>query len=704
MFHRANLRIYLPFRTKYVKTDKDTLKKVPGRFEIYARNLPQTSIRLYMAKKIAKRVGLIKKGLLEATLTPLGTYYDNLMRVRLIEHCLYRLEIEEQVIKVTKENVYYKAPTMKKVDVFRVISNTIAEIIASDRELKEKLTFRERQDLIDPVKIREKCKNLFEPFTGIFIREKPILDEDEIELKKMDVEKLKKWSFFRALSGIRKTKGDKVSLGAYLKTIIPTVHIQAKETVAGRYFYKKNKEVFERDAYAKEFLRKPGDKENPAKIFQKRLNFAIASAKRFALRHLEYLFEFGPANGSPLFGKDKLRAILNLFYFVGIIDKSQVKTLDECIADENIPEELRILPKRTRLLFIKNGIKLNTKKEIIHKDDSYSVSTLKQLKNLLILTEVERQARDNYEFTFVISDLHLQSFRHRDIFELLRLFILIKKLKGTLIINGDFIDSWRIKYLQFILRANSLLFNAMRIFDRVIVVAGNHDRWLNLMKNQKILNENVSIVSSYYDPISRIYAEHGHRFQKANREGSEIGKYVTRIVRELEKTFGQKITNWLELIGMWLLSLEYLFKRLYSRDTWQDAMGGRVFNAVKTIFKERNNVNDPFTEEKPLVINLAHFHFPGVGIAYKRVLEMIEQDKELRGRVIFLLNGSFQNNEGAAGMVTVFAKRRDNPEGQLFISPFLWDYIGGKAIRTLYGEEVDTDEPRWLISDEETPV
>ncbi len=280
-----------------------------------------------------------------------------------------------------------------------------------------------------------------------------------------------------------------------------------------------------------------------------------------------------------------------------------------------------------------------------------------------------------YDITYVISDLHMQDYLHRDIYELLRLFHVIAATGGTLVINGDFLDTWRAGSLVQILKSNKLIFDALSKINRVILIKGNHDEWLSLFNNQKLLLNNVSVVDRF--TAKNLHIEHGNRFDVFNSSVSWIGRLATKAVNVLEKNnyIGPQLLTWTEYVG----------KRILSNKAWAEQKVDRVFNAIKQIYLERDPKEEPYSATNPLNVVLGHFHFPGLYHAYEKVKERIDNDEDLKGKVRFYLTDSWYNSEGYAGQVTVFAKKKDSETGQLLTSSFLWEYIDAMRILTLYG-------------------
>ncbi len=301
--------------------------------------------------------------------------------------------------------------------------------------------------------------------------------------------------------------------------------------------------------------------------------------------------------------------------------------------------------------------------------------TMNETREVFRALECAKEPERPYDLTFIISDLHLQDYVHRDLYELLRLIHVVVSTGGTLIINGDFLDTWRANSLPLIIKNNKILFDALRKVKRVVLIKGNHDGWLELFNGQKVLGENVSVVDRLW--MKDLHIEHGNDFDRFNSEISWLGRLATQAVNVVERNefVGPQALTWIEYVG----------KRFTPDGRWAAQKVDRVFRGIKEVYKRRDPKGDIYTAESPLNIVFGHYHFPGLYNAYEKINKMIESDQELKGRVRFFLTDSWYNSEGYAGQVTVFAKKKERQTGQLLTSTFIWDYIDAKKILTLYG-------------------
>jgi UDP-2,3-diacylglucosamine pyrophosphatase LpxH len=410
----------------------------------------------------------------------------------------------------------------------------------------------------------------------------------------------------------------------------PLTKLAAKDIAAGGYLYDMNKEVFEKRAVdlltPSVYGRIDTTARKVASELDRYLDDQIQAAKECSGRDLWHFFSLGGADRLPLFSElrepDSLASVADL----SELPASEAGQYLEAISEYS-RESTKVAP--------------------------------------------------TFDMTYIISDLHLQDYPHRDTFELLRLIQTVVVTEGTLVINGDFIDDWRAKSLDSIIANNKLIFDALRKVKRLVIVKGNHDSLFESFSGQRLFSENISVVDRFYDSAAGIHIEHGNFYDKFNSEASWIGKMATKAVNGIErnKTVGPQSLAWLEWFG----------RKFRSNDAWKRSKVNRVFKGIKDVYEHRDPDGTIFSREKPLNIVFGHYHFPGLFDAYGEINKMIENDPELSGKVRFFLTDSWYNSEGYAGQVAVFARKRGPGRKNLLATTFLWEYITARKIMTLYG-------------------
>ncbi|MCX5726630.1 MAG: metallophosphoesterase [Candidatus Saganbacteria bacterium] len=284
-----------------------------------------------------------------------------------------------------------------------------------------------------------------------------------------------------------------------------------------------------------------------------------------------------------------------------------------------------------------------------------------------------------YKWTFVISDLHLLDYMHRDIFDLLRLIHIVKKVNGMLIINGDLLDLWREKDIFKIISKNQILFEALKAV-KVFYVTGNHDSKVSALAKKDLWG--IEIDSRFYDHENRIFVLHGNIFDKWNAgKGAIIGEQVTDFAKFLEDAFGEKTTKWLEVTR----------KKFSTQKGWEEEKVERIMDGIDEIIlfaareeAKRKPLNpEPFTEDRPLTVVIGHYHFPGDSYAYKEIEKRAEEKYGKKVRVIF--SGSWFGRDSYAGEVVCFGKERNT--GDMLTSTFIWQYPVAQELAALYSKD-----------------
>jgi len=340
---------------------------------------------------------------------------------------------------------------------------------------------------------------------------------------------------------------------------------------------------------------------------------------------------------------------------------------------EGVPAELEKLPCATITLMREVGIQADRNHENIFPADPKNVRQLKMLKNILLTDDLCRSLRDDYEIVFVVSDLHLQKFQHHDTFDLLRFLFLAAKIGAKLIFDGDTYDLWRAGSIRKIIVANRLFFNALKYIKNRLFIRGNHDRDVpDLLPGMFIKEWNAFI-------------EHGEINDPANRSDSNLGKAITRgPVRLLESIFHARATK----------ALEYLLKMYESLVGWlrkkeqklpmipviidpppKMTMAQLTLERIREQFREHNDSKNPFSPTNQFVYIMGHVHAPGVEYFYREMIELIQNDPELSGRVKFILTSSWMDNEAGAGGVVCLARKKNDLTAPVMITPFIWDYL-----------------------------
>ena len=667
------------------------------RRELYRKKVPGIMNRLRAAELIARKIGLMKNSFYSFSSGSLiREYRRNLAMMKLLSHTLFELE-KEDWIKVYPDRVYYVAEQQisvagatEKHRIFDLIASTVKEVASTFEE-----TFIRRS----PQDIMESCRSVF--------REVGDLREAEV------IE-----------GGRERTWRERIDWS-------PITRRAAKDIAASGYLYDANKKVFERDAIG--FVVRSGDaetdraREMEAHEFDQYTGIHVRMAKERSGPELKSIFSLKSADRSTLFpGVEEFRFLeeaaevfklgegeeqtylerikrfgpgeignaeaVFLHKFLSLVRlefrdrlrKVNIESLPDFTqrqllaqVRESLPEIFDEFLKQPDIKDFLVFLRQKNPEEVDGLEASFRVGVSKiaggffvRIIDDLVAQMIEAQP---YDINYVISDLHLQDYPHRDTYEILRLIHAVVATGGTLIINGDFMDTWRAGNLSSIMANNKIIFDALRKVKRIIVIKGNHDRWLSAFAGHKVF-ENVSVVDRFY--TQGLHIEHGNFYDKYNSEESKIGKFATRLVTGLERN---------EIIGPQLLTwVEYVGKRVLPKGYWKKQKVKRVFKGIKDVYKNRDPNGNVYSPENPLDVVFGHYHFPGLFNAYDQINEMIQADPQLSGKVRFFLTDSWYNSEGYAGLVTVFAKKKKG-SGQLLTTSYLWEFIDAMKILSLYG-------------------
>jgi UDP-2,3-diacylglucosamine pyrophosphatase LpxH len=223
---------------------------------------------------------------------------------------------------------------------------------------------------------------------------------------------------------------------------------------------------------------------------------------------------------------------------------------------------------------------------------------------------------------FIISDLHLSSGSKFDRFnkaaKLVRLLKIVQNLKATLIINGDFFDFWQAQAKIIFTRYKEILWELIRI-KRVIMIVGNHDRWLENFNNQRFLMPNISIMTSYYDPGNRLYIEHGHRGDLVNN--SPAGEIISRLVTTAELIPRVHLAEPLERIA----------RKIVPEKMWFEQQIASYVKRMSTIYYDELGLGQQSEHGEPLRIVFGHIHYPEsqrtideIGLLCRKILPGVE--------------------------------------------------------------------------------
>jgi hypothetical protein len=262
--------------------------------------------------------------------------------------------------------------------------------------------------------------------------------------------------------------------------------------------------------------------------------------------------------------------------------------------------------------------------------------------------------------------------------------MLVEKVKGTLIINGDLFDMAASKFDLFeAINCNPRFWNALCQLPRTFVIPGNHDD-----KLRSIALHSGKLAANIYlhpDHITEkgIYIEHMHQAGKMFT-GHSFWKVLYWPVSLLEKLRGPQALKWLELILRDLyntasdlknmlrlvkkgLSLALPFIRfrtdvMREEDLWVEKKVNSIINRVRAVHKEHGN---------QIYIG-GHEHFAGVAATFKKVINGVRADNEIgSGQVKFYCSGGWKGREGYAGdFLVIDFTDENNP----MVYPFVWQY------------------------------
>jgi len=672
--------------------------EAPRRKALYAKKIPGIKARLQAAEHIAKSIGLIRNDVFGVRSGFFVLEYRrNLAIMKLISHALYELEMDGW-IKVFPGKIYYidkksvpQTPLTENHKIFNVIASTVKDVAT---------TFEGDFANIDASEIKKRC-----------------------------------WMYFRKVNDLKraeKYERERVKTFWERHDISPLTTGAAKDITASGYFYNETKKVF--DKSAESFVIPTGNSEMDklkkleALEFDQYIGTHMQMAKEKPGEYLRQQFSLGKADRSTFFPGNKefdfLKAVDQVFdldkeelevisrfvpgeitqkdavflhKFLALIDlgfrealaKTRVDSMPEWVQDGLLREAKASLPELFNkfskfskssgtfghddfLSFLKN----EDPKFVSEQEDEFKQNIGRIAKEFFagLINGITKKLEDSqpYDITYVISDIHLQDYVHRDIYELLRLIDVVVATGGNLVINGDFLDTWRASNLALILRENKLIFDALRKVKKITIVKGNHDGWLELFNGEKVLSDNISVVDRLYN--DGIHIEHGNDMDRFNSTASWIGEVATKAVNKIErnKLLGQQLLTW----------IEYFSRLLLPKEMWKNQKQERLVKGVAKIVGYRDPSGQTFSPTDPLDVTIGHFHSAGLFESYQKVLKGL--DERFHGKVRFFLTDSWYNSEGYAGQVTIFAKKKAGT-GQRMAKTIVWNYIDAKKILTLYG-------------------
>lgn len=690
------------------------------RRDLYRKKVPGIMARLQAAELIAKRTGLIKDNFFSISSGLFSWQYRrNLVIMKIISHALFRLEYDGW-LKVYPDRVYIVAKKGPKEEhnIFGVISEVASQIsdVMGDNVKKTAEQIRDKCGCYDLRKKDGALANLpSKDCTDIFF----LLDH---------------------LSGASLAQKAMGSEFASLFDFSPITKAAAKDIVASSFLFERNKEVFEKSAAEMVITggnpAKNRTRLNEAARFDRYLSEQINRAKAISASDLNAEFSLGPADASPLFKGDEFKTFLNdarkifdpdaadrasyvaslenridpdgkgrqyfddaktfLDEFLVVCEMTMLNALNDRkseieglsplqkkqmharikVAIADVMAEFLSAPVSDKLsVYFKSKHDSMTSAEKFFKYylDSTIAEAASSAVSLILDPFIRRgDISQPYDITYIISDLHLQDYPHRDTFELLRLLHTVVATGGTLIINGDFLDTWRAKNLESVYMSNKTIFDALRMVKRVIIIRGNHDEWLGDISGKRVLSENVSVKGYFWD--RQIDVEHGNSSDKFNSQYLWIGRLATKLVNKVETNpvIGPQILTW----------IEYFAKRIAPEWYWKKQKIERLVNGAIKTFSARNEKGSDYSTQRPLYQVKGHYHSAMLFESFDEVRKRIRQ--ALGGRSILLQTDSWFGNEGFAGVVVAFAKKKDKGTGNLMATSFIWEYPKIKEIITNY--------------------
>ncbi len=272
-----------------------------------------------------------------------------------------------------------------------------------------------------------------------------------------------------------------------------------------------------------------------------------------------------------------------------------------------------------------------------------------------------KHRRTKKKFSFVISDLHLNTEPHPKKDDLLRLFMLAQNLRAGMVLNGDIYDFfvWKSTLMR-IRAANPHIMNAIDRTPEVLQLIGNHDAKFREIAPYGKFGLNVHVQETYYG--SHVYFEHGHQSDRYNQEDRKIGLYIVKfgtwlMGRTLMKKLFPNFIEWMEILGrLW-----------FSQEKWKahkvDSLVERIRSVVR---KLEAGQEEPFTADNPLIYVRGHDHGAGYWFTNQDIIKAINDDPELAGKVRYCTTGSWKGDEAY-----LLALDFSHPD-RVYPYPFIW--------------------------------
>jgi len=167
---------------------------------------------------------------------------------------------------------------------------------------------------------------------------------------------------------------------------------------------------------------------------------------------------------------------------------------------------------------------------------------------------------------FFISDLHFGTDKINDFRETLAMHKFLEKVEKEgekLVLLGDIFELLQCEILEIYLQHKILIDHFFELSKKIpiVLVFGNHDHILSAFWNLESEKSNffgskIKIATEFIDKNRKIFASHGHQFDKFNRKGDilnpkdpkNFGDRIARIAGFLEKYIHPKADDFLEHI------------------------------------------------------------------------------------------------------------------------------------------------------------
>jgi len=250
---------------------------------------------------------------------------------------------------------------------------------------------------------------------------------------------------------------------------------------------------------------------------------------------------------------------------------------------------------------------------------------------------------------------------------------MVKRLNGRLILAGDTFDVWRAGSLDRCWTSNSRIVNALTKQREVVLIAGNHDEFLNVLARRGgiFANPRIKVVDEFVTADKRLKIFHGHQFDKFNRPGSWLGRAATRAVTGMEMSWlrrflaflnrqtSDKLRSFANFIGFLfgpqlserlLLLPKLVLPGRYTRSR-------QVANIIDWLDSEVDiavqlNRVEP-TLDRPLTFVIGHIHFAGISFLAEQLTT--EVNKRYEGKVQLIVTDAWTNNGGFIGDYVVLS-------------------------------------------------